>query len=119
MDEEISKYLQLHEKYLKEARQLVEKKDYTQASEKLWGTVVEIVKAVAAKKHVTLGTHRSIAEFVRMLEREHPELQLRMPFYYANSLHINFYEDNMPPEDVVDGLQIVSELAAELKRLTM
>ncbi|MBO3809596.1 MAG: HEPN domain-containing protein [Candidatus Brockarchaeota archaeon] len=57
-----SEYLRLSLKHLKEAEKLLEKKDYSQAYEKLQGTFVEAVKAVAVEQDISLGTHRSIAE---------------------------------------------------------
>ena len=43
-------HLALSEKYLKEAEEFLEKGDYTQASEKVWGAASQIVRALAAKR---------------------------------------------------------------------
>ncbi len=69
-------YEKLNGKYLKEAQRLISKRDYTQASEKLWGTAAEMVKAVAARRGIELGTHASLWDFVSQLDKEHPELRL-------------------------------------------
>jgi SpoVK/Ycf46/Vps4 family AAA+-type ATPase len=93
-------YAELNRKYLKEAEDFLRKHDLTQASEKLWGTFVDAVKAVAEKRGQTLGTHRSIAEFVLRLEKEFPELELHDAFRHAEGLHSNFFEDHLPEESV-------------------
>lgn len=52
-------YLRLNSKYLEEAEKLLVKKDYPQASEKLWGAFVGAAKALTMKQGISLGTQRS------------------------------------------------------------
>lgn len=111
------RYLGLHRKYKKEAEELLDKRDYVQASEKLWGATAEMVKAVAAERGVSLGTHRSIAEFVSRLQKEHPELDLNIPFHVANSLHTNFYEDHLTGDQVTRGAEVVRDFAKRLESI--
>ncbi len=110
-------YLRLNGKYVAEAEELLAKKDYPQASEKLWGAAVEIVKAVAAKRGTELGTHRSVGNFVSKLAREKPDWNLIQAFSVASALHTNFYEDHMPPDHVLSNAEIVKEFVAKLKSL--
>lgn len=112
-----TEYKRLNYKYLKEAEELLSRRDYAQASEKLWGATAEIVKAVAAKRGVSLGTHRSIGEFVDRLHREHPDWHLREPFAYANSLHTNFYEDWLTEDFVIEAAEKIRQFIHKLKSL--
>jgi len=112
-----AQYARLNGKYLRDAEELLRKKDYAQASEKLWGACAEVIKAVAAKRDKQLGTHRSIGEFVTTLHKEHPDWNLIDSFNFANSLHVNFYEDHLPPEHVLRGEKIVKEFVKRLKSL--
>jgi hypothetical protein len=112
-----ARYARLNGKYLRDAEELLRKKDYAQASEKLWGACAEVIKAVAAKRGKELGTHRSIGEFVTKLHREHPDWNLIDSFSIASSLHVNFYEDHMPREHVLRGEKIVKEFVKQLKTL--
>jgi len=114
---DISKYVDPNGKYLREADELLKKKDYAQASEKLWGATAEMIKAVAAKRGLVLGTHRSIAEFVNGLDREYPDWKLADKYAHSNSLHINFYEDWLPPELVEKSSVAVKEMMALLRKL--
>jgi hypothetical protein len=50
-------YMNLSEKYLKDADELLAKRDYIQASEKLWGSAALTVKAVAASREATILSH--------------------------------------------------------------
>ncbi|MBI2648831.1 MAG: hypothetical protein HYW93_04160 [Thaumarchaeota archaeon] len=47
----------------------------------------------------------------------HPGWNLPRLFNAANSLHMNFYEDWLPPEIVSDGARAVTELVQKLKTL--
>ena len=113
----LQEYLRLNGKYLAEAEQLLEKGDYAQASEKLWGAAAEVIKAVAAKKGKSLGTHRSLGEFLSELDEQKPEWALLRDFNAANSLHMNFYEDWLPPKVVLDGANAVRDMVQKLKTL--
>ena len=96
-------------KYVKEADEFLARRDYPQASEKLWGAFVEAVKALVAERGVSLGTHRSIAKFVSMLNAENPEWRLRDAFRHAESLHVNFYEDHLPEDYVAESKGVIEE----------
>ena len=109
----------LNGKYLKDAKELIKKGDYSQASEKLWGASVEIVKALAAKReNKTLGEHRQILEYVSKLDKEFPDMNLRRLISTARALHSNFYEDEFPADYVSEvGYQAVEEFIDKMKRI--
>ena len=52
-------HLKLCEKYMRDAEELLEKKDYAQASERAWGAASQMVKALAAKEGRELRSHAS------------------------------------------------------------
>ena len=60
-----------------------------------------MVKAITESLGDSLGTHRSIAQYVLKLDKENPELRLHDAFAHADKLHTNYYEDRLPPEDVI------------------
>ena len=115
--ERVEHYRRLDGKYLREAEELLAKKDFPQASEKFWGAVAEIIKTMAAKSGVTLGTHRSLAEYVERLQAEHPELDLARAFDAAEGLHINFYEDHLPKATVTRRAEAVREFIKNIEQL--
>ncbi len=109
--------MRLNGRYLREAQSLLARRDYPQASEKLWGASAEVVKAVAAKRGMELGTHASLWKFVGRLSEEHPDWDLIDAFSYAGNLHQNFYEDWLTKEYVERGLEIVRGFVGKLKQL--
>lgn len=114
---DFEKYVKLKAKYLQDAESLLGKKDYAQASEKLWGAAAEIVKAVAAKRGWMMGSHERLWDVVEELDREHPELRIAEGFSLASSLHTNFYEGWMPPGIVERNSKAVKAFIETVQRL--
>ena len=112
-----AEYERLNGKYIREAERLLAKKDYAQASERMWGAAAEIVKAVATKRGVELGAHASLWSFVERLHKENPDLNLMHEFSYAGNLHTNFYENWLSPGYVNEGLAVVKGFIIKLKKM--
>ena len=112
-----ARHRKMNSKYLTHAKKLLQQGDYLQASEKYWGAAVQMIKVIAARRGLELGTHRSISEFISMLDVEHPELNLWTLYTKANNLHMNFYEDHVPPEKVKEDSEAVKELIEKLQRI--
>lgn len=110
-------YLELNGKYWRQAQEFLAKGDLVQASEKLWGAAAEIVKAVAASRSVSLGTHASLFEFVSKLAKEHPDWDLIDSFHVAGSLHTNFYEGWLTEDFVKRGAEVTRDFIDRLKTL--
>ena len=98
--------------------------DLPQASYKAWKLVAETVKAVSAQHGGIIHTHRSIAEVVAQLRRLAADAgdvdtarQIGAAFLIAGKLHINFYEDELPHDIVLDGLMMCEEMSARLYAL--
>ncbi len=115
--EAVGGYLELAGKYLAEARVLLGKGDFTQASEKLWGAVAETVKALATSEGRLLRTHRRLWTYVDRLASRLGEPELRRLFSSANTLHQNFYENMLPPETVKQFALDCEKLISRLKPL--
>jgi hypothetical protein len=94
------RYMALNGKYLEDADKLLAEGDYVQASEKYWGAVAEMVKAIAEQRGWRHHSHRELREAVSRLADEMSDREVRRLFSIAESLHANFYEDWMQPEDV-------------------
>jgi len=117
LSERVEHYLGLMNKYIKDAKELIAKGDYVQASEKLWGASAEMVKVVAAKRGIKLKTHRDIWDFVTKLHTESKDPELSKLFLQANYLHQNFYENILPAEAVLAGAEAVEQFIAKLEKL--
>ena len=90
----------LNGKYLEDADKLLAQGDFPQASEKYWGAMAEMIKAIAEQKGWRHHSHRELRDAVSRLRRETGDDDLLRLFTVGESLHANFYENWMQPEDV-------------------
>jgi len=115
--DKVEVYIKLSEKYLRDADDLLAKKDYIQASEKLWSSATLMVKAVAASRGITILSHEELFSFVRKLGEEENEPELRRLFSVASTLHQNFYENWLHEDVIKEYSEDVKQLITELKKL--
>lgn len=114
---EVEFHLKLSEKFLLEGRELLEKGDYVQASEKYWGAVAQAVKAAAAKRGLELKTHGQLWDFVNGLVEKLNDLELGDLWVRANALHKNFYEGRLIPELAKKYMEDSKKLVEKLVKL--
>ena len=115
--DKVEVYIKLSEKYLRDADDLLAKKDYIQASEKLWSSATLMVKVVAASRGITILSHGELFSFVRKLGEEENEPELRRLFSVASTLHQNFYENWLHEDVIKEYSEDVKQLITELKKL--
>ena len=108
-------YQALSEKYLAEAKEFLGKGDTVQASEKLWGSAALAVKTVAARRGLKLERHGSLWDFVSRLSSESKDEDIVRFFGEANTLHRNFYENEMDKSAVEVISRDIDKLIAKLK----
>jgi len=111
---ETKKHVYLNEKYLRDAKTLLDKHDYVQASEKLWGAVAQIIKAIALKRGKRLRSHTAINTYIVQLAKELNDETILDAFSIANSLHQNFYENWLAPETVIQNAKTIEQLLTKL-----
>jgi len=114
-------YLELHEKYLEEARTLADRGELAQAGEKLWGAVTALLNAIGELRRLPHYSHRDYSELVERLASELKRPELGKLFAVAERLHANFYHDFIEDQEVfkayeADVLKLVEVLENEVSR---
>jgi len=117
-EELVEHYQALSEKYLAEAKGFLSRGDLVQTSEKLWGAAALTIKMVAAKKGLKLERHGSLWDFVSKLSKESGDSDIIRYFHVANSLHRNFYENQMNQEAMGIAEEDVEQLLAKLRGIS-
>ena len=105
------------DKYLKEAKEFLQKGDSIQSSEKGWGAATEILKAMAAKEGKELRSHARLWDYVSALRRRYGDEEISTLWHKASSLHMNFYENWMPLDEVELAVKGVERFVKKLKGL--
>ena len=89
--------------------------DYLQVAEKSWGAFTQAVKAICADHQILLSSHVGIMrvadELSKLIAQTAPEDGARVSdaSVMAHSLHLHFYEDELPDDRVIQSADAVSE----------
>jgi len=110
-------HLELCEKFLREAEELLKKGDGIQASEKGWGAAAQVVKAAAAREGKELRTHGELWKYVSGLRERRKDEEIGVLWDRANSLHTNFYENWLPLKEVEIRIRDVRKFVDKVKAL--
>ncbi len=102
---------------LAQARYELAEGDVRQASEKGWGAVALMLKAIAEQRDWEHGKHRQLSRVASRLRSETGNRDVFRYFQVADSLHGNFYEDIMPARDIAEALDDVEQLLDLLEPL--
>lgn len=97
----IKKYKTQSVHYFENALHFIETGDAEKASEFLWGSIAQAVKAVVAIKGITFRGHRQLRNYAEGLSKELNDKSIYDHFLHAESLHTNFYECELELKDVI------------------
>jgi len=86
--------------YLLNASKFIDAGDSEKASEFLWGSIAQALKALALSKGIRLQKHWEIWNYVESLAKELEDRSIYDVFLHADSLHKNFYELELEMKDV-------------------
>ena len=103
--------------YLENAFVAIKAGDLEKASEFIWGSMAQALKAVAASKKIQIRSHKQLRDYARELARVLNDKTIRDSFERAQSLHNNFYESGLLLEDVVVGAEDIRRTVAKLLSL--
>jgi hypothetical protein len=110
----VEKYGKQSIHYLQNSLEFLEKKELEKASEFSWGSVAQALKAVAERKGLQLRSHNSLREYARALAKEKGDESIYTMFLEVQNLHSNFYEADLPSEDVEFMTERTRKLVAKL-----
>lgn len=110
-------YQQASQRFMAQARVELAQGDLQQASEKGWGAVTQLLKAIADRRDWEHNRHRHYLRIISRLRAETGDGDIRRLFNAASALHENFYENEMASADVADGLEDVAALLNKLRPL--
>ena len=96
----VEKYAGQSRHFLLNASKFIDAGDSEKASEFLWGSMAQAIKAVVAAKGVTFRKHRLLWEYAESLTKELEDKSIYDSFVHAYSLHSNFYESDLELKDV-------------------
>jgi len=112
-----SEYHVHSERFLAQARTELAMGDLQQASEKGWGAVAQILKAIVEGRGREHNRHRHRSRIASRLRSESGDRDVVRFFATASLLHENFYENQLSANDVAEGLDDVESLVDKVAPL--
>ena len=92
----------------------LDENDYRQAAEKSWGAFTQTVKAIVAGQQIRIASHvgimRTARELSELVEQVDPAAGagLKQAAIAAHSLHLHFYENDLPDVTVTESSAAVA-----------
>lgn len=115
--EKAEKYKEQSIHYLENAFVSIEAGRIEKASEFLWGSMAEVLKAVAASRGKELRRHWEIGEYARELAKQLEDEAIYDVFGIASYLHTNFYEADLRIEQVYAYASRIKTIVGKLLKL--
>lgn len=112
--ETVAKYKSQSSHYFENALRFIDEGDAEKASEFVWGSVAEALKAVAASKQIRIKSHKDLRDYAVELAKTLQDESIKNTFDRAQSLHSNFYETGLMLEDVAIAAENVRATIAKL-----
>lgn len=104
---------------LEHAAKMIAQGDRLQASEKIWGAAAHRLKEIAAERGWPNRSHADGWAIVRYMANQSGNPQIADIFGLADTTHQNFYEDQIPLEELsarLDRIHLLIELLDEAHR---
>lgn len=103
--------------YLDNALRSLEAGEPAKASEFLWGSLAEALKAIAASRGKLIKTHGELWKYAREAAKEMGDESVYTVFSEASGLHSNFYEAERISEDVYPFVGRIRETVVKILSL--
>ena len=113
--DQIEKYAEMSQRYIRQADEEFEKGDLGQASNKAWGAAALALKAIAEQRGWNHSRHGLLYDISGQMADELGRPDLRIMFRSANAMHQNYYEDWMAADEVRDGINSAKEYLMALE----
>ncbi|MBX5465319.1 MAG: hypothetical protein IRZ26_07190 [Clostridia bacterium] len=117
--EESQAYREIAARYFDNAQEVALRGEWQKVSELVWGYVSLEVKALAAGRGISIGTHRQLVEFTRELAKAQGQSWIKDEFSALNLLHVNFYEDVLDEMEVREMTKRALDYVDKLRKLSL
>jgi Archaeal PaREP1/PaREP8 family len=94
----LAHFYETRDQYRSNAEKAIAAGEYRKASELLWVSITQELKALAATRGVVISSHGQFFDFLRQLATELGDRTIYEEFAALNALHRNFYDEIIPPD---------------------
>ena len=110
-------YLGRAQEYWKQASEFLKQRHFLKVSELAWGSVVQMVHALAVKQGRKLTTHKEIINYIRKISSMSGDKEMQELMKHAERLHANFYHQFLDENDVRETFGAIQRLLEKIGEL--
>ena len=108
--------VQISRRFIRQAREELERGDRLQATEKAWGALAQLFKAHGQQRGwLNMGSHRTVGRIAQQLAAEYNDLNIINAYIAADNGHRNFYDNEMSPPEIEDIITVVARVLPQLE----
>ena len=108
--------VQISRRFIRQAREELERGDRLQATEKTWGALAQLFKAHGQQRGwLNMGSHRTVGRIAQQLAAEYNDLNIIDAYIAADNGHRNFYDNEMSPPEIEDIITVVARVLPQLE----
>ena len=108
--------VQISRRFIRQAREELERGDRLQATEKAWGALAQLFKAHGQQRGwLNMGSHRTVGRIAQQLAAEYNDLNIINAYIAADNGHRNFYDNEMGPPEIEDIITVVARVLPQLE----
>jgi len=93
------KYIRTRDHYYTNMKKVLAKKEHRKASELLWGTITQSIKALASLAGIKIRSHNRFRTFTRQVAKESKDPEYHKLFLDLQVLHRHFYDEQFDSVD--------------------
>jgi len=114
---EIEKRRKLADHYYDNFRKYYENKNYSKASEFLWGSLNALVYAIGMLHGVKVSDHGKVVDFIKELANVYTDKEIGEGLASAQRIHANFFHDFMDESMFEDDRKRTEKLLEKLVKI--
>jgi hypothetical protein len=111
------RYAAISQRLIQQAAEELQKGDFLQAGEKVWGAAAHAMKSVAEQRAWNHNSHQRLFDVAAQVADETGRDDVRYIFGSLNIMHENFYEDILTEDRVAQGVEDVRLLTRQLEAI--
>ena len=104
-------------RFIRHAREELQRDNRLQASEKAWGAMAQALKAIAQGRGWKHRGHQNVLDTGHHIGKEYGHPDISSATHIADSLHRNFYENNSNAEMIESAINLIEDILPDLEAL--
>lgn len=117
LNKKFLEFINTRNHYFSNAKETIQKRELRKASELLWGSITQELKALAFSRNVVVYKHSQFRKLMRQISTELHDKTLYEDFLWLENLHRNFYDKEIDEQDFPLYFERVGKFIQKIDKL--